>query len=176
MLECVGFTVASNQMHAEMNRGAAFQNSLGADSGRGTGDELFIVDDDPSVRDALALFFTHAGFRVSTFEDGKSVIRAAHEASPACILLDIYLSGESGMDILRALEAAHFAAPVFIITGRSDVPTAVNALRNGAADYLEKRMDAETIVSRVCKALDVWRRRQHGGDGSTSRHDLACGM
>jgi len=130
-------------------------------------DAIFVVDDDPAMRDALALIFTQAGFRVTTFADGRSMIRATQEALPACILLDMYLPNESGLDILRQLDAAKFAAPIFIISGRGDIPTAVAAVKNGACDFLEKQMDAETIVARVRKAVDAWAGgRQNGYRGT----------
>jgi FixJ family two-component response regulator len=129
--------------------------------------EIFVVDDDPEMRDALAFIFTQAGFRVTAFTDGRSVIRATQEALPACILLDMYLPNESGLDILKQLDAAKFAAPIFIISGRGDIPTAVAAVKNGAFDFLEKQMDAETIVARVRKAVDAWARgRQNGRRGT----------
>jgi len=130
-------------------------------------DEIFVVDDDPAMRDALALIFTQAGFRVTTFMDGRSMISATQEAPPACILVDMYLPNESGLDILRQLDAAKFAAPIFIISGRGDIPTAVAAVKNGAFDFLEKQMDAETIVARVRKAVDAKvRGRQNGCRGT----------
>jgi len=82
------------------------------------------------------------------------MIRAAREALPACILLDINLPDESGLEILRQLDARNFAAPILMLSGRSDVPTAVAAMKDGAFDFLEKQMDAETIVARVRKAVD----------------------
>ena len=133
----------------------------------GSNDEIFVVDDDPAVRDALTLFFTQAGFRVTTFADGRSVIRATREALPACILLDMYLPDKSGLDILRQLDAGNFAAPILIISGRSDIPTAVAAVKNGAFDFLEKQMDAETIVARVSKTVDDWTGRLQKSDRVT---------
>jgi two-component system, LuxR family, response regulator FixJ len=125
--------------------------------------ELFVVDDDSAVRDALALFFTEAGFRVTTFVDGRSVIRATRKALPACILLDMHLPGESGLDILKQLVAGNFAVPILIFSGRGDIPTAVAAIKNGAFDFFDKKMDTEKIVARVRNMVDAWPfHRQNG--------------
>ena len=115
--------------------------------------EVFIVDDDPAARDALAIAFTRVGLRVVSFVDGVSFIAGARQRTPACIILDLYMPGSSGLDLLREIDATHYPAPTFVMSGRGDIPSAVEAIKNGAADFFEKRLHADEIVERVCAAL-----------------------
>ncbi|MEM8877392.1 MAG: response regulator, partial [Pseudomonadota bacterium] len=114
---------------------------------------IYIVDDDPAIRDALSMVFKLEGFEVSEFSNGEDFLSIANQQPPSCVLLDIHMPGRSGMDILKEIDAAHFAAPVFIISGRGDIPTAVAAIKMGAFDFIEKPFDAETVVERVSDAL-----------------------
>jgi len=131
--------------------------------------EIFIVDDDPDACDALSVVFTRAGYRATTFTDGTSFIRAARAWTPTCVLLDICVPGLSGLDILTELDARNYPAPVFMLSGRGDIPTVVEAIRNGAFDFIEKQLDADTIVARVRHSVESWARgRQHGNSSEIS--------
>jgi len=121
--------------------------------------EIFIVDDDPAVRDALSVVFTLEGFHVSGFAEGNSFLAAARARTPACIILDVHMPGRSGLDILKELNAQHYGAPIFIISGQGDIPMAVDAVKNGALDFIEKPFDADTVVARVREAIEAWARR-----------------
>jgi FixJ family two-component response regulator len=120
------------------------------------GSEIFIVDDDEMVRDGLSVVFTQAGYRAVSFVDGTSCLGGARERTPACIILDINMPGASGLDVLKELDAATYPAPILILSGTGDVPTAVQAIRHGAFDFVEKRLAAGTIVARVDDALKGW--------------------
>ena len=117
--------------------------------------EIFVVDDDPGARDALAGLLTPAGFRVTLFADAASVLNEARARTPACIVLDLYMPGGSGLDILARLDAKRYAAPVIVVSGRSDVPDVVEAIKRGAFDYIEKHRARETLVPRVREAITV---------------------
>jgi len=125
--------------------------------------EIFIVDDDPAVRDALSVVFTLEGFHVSGFAEGNSFLTAARSRTPACIILDVHMPGRSGLDILKELNAQHYGAPIFIISGQGDIPMAVDAVKNGALDFIEKPFDADTVVVRVREAIEAWARRVADG-------------
>lgn len=127
-------------------------------------DEIFVVDDDPAVRDSLSTVFRLAGYRVRAFMDGISFVAAARAATPACVLLDVYMPGKSGLDILKELDAGTYPAPIFVMSGRGDIATAIEAMRRGAFDFIEKLANAETLVARIGDALDAWTRRQPNGD------------
>jgi two-component system response regulator FixJ len=122
-------------------------------TGSETSGEVFIVDDDPMVRDMLSEVFAQAGYRAISFVDGASFIVAARERIPACVILDIYMPGRSGLEILKDLDAPNYPAPIFVASGRGDIPSAVEAIKNGAFDFIEKRLDADTLVARVGEAI-----------------------
>lgn len=124
--------------------------------------EIFIVDDDPAVRDALSVVFSLEGYHVTTFAEGGSFVAAARARAPACILLDVHMPGRSGLEILKDLNAQHYPAPIFIISGQGDIPMAVDAIKNGALDFIEKPFDADTVVERVREAVQAWTLRHEG--------------
>ena len=122
--------------------------------------EIYIVDDDATVRESLSAVFSQAGYQVRAFCEGTSVIAAARARIPACILMDIYLPGASGLDVLKQLDAANYPAPIFIVSGRRDISIAVEAIKNGACDFIEKQADVASIVTRVDKTIATWASRQ----------------
>jgi FixJ family two-component response regulator len=121
--------------------------------------EIVIVDDDPAVRETLSLIFSHEGYEVTCFADGASFLAAARVRVPACILLDVYIPGRSGLDILKDLNAGDYPAPVFIISGQGDIPMAVDAIKHGALDFIEKPFSGAAVVARVGDAIATWRFR-----------------
>jgi len=123
--------------------------------------EIFIVDDDHDVREALATVLRKAGYRPSLFADGTSFIRLTRGQVPACVLLDLCMPGASGIDILQQLDAKSYLAPILMLSGQDNVPNVVQAMRHGAFDYIEKRLDAETIVARVTEAIETWKQLRH---------------
>jgi two-component system response regulator FixJ len=126
--------------------------------------EIFIVDDDPAVRDALSVVLTLENYRVTSFADGVTFLAAARTRTPACVILDVHMPGRSGLDILKDLNAEHYPAPILIISGQGDIPMAVDAVKNGALDFIEKPFDANTVVTRVAEAIDATdRRRRNAG-------------
>ena len=123
--------------------------------------KLFIADDDGAVRDALALIFEMDGFAVKTFPEGSSLLNAVAGNRPDCIILDVHMPGRSGLDVLKELGPG-FSAPIFMISGQGDIPMAVEAIKKGAHDFIEKPFDADTVVSRVREALAARQRMQNG--------------
>ena len=122
--------------------------------------DIYVVDDDAAVRDALSLVLSLEGFHVSSFAEGNSFLAAVHRHEPDCIILDVHMPGRSGIDILKELHAEHCAIPLFIISGQGDIPMAVDAIRNGALDFIEKPFDAVTLVGRVREAIAATARRK----------------
>jgi len=117
--------------------------------------EIFVVDDDPTARESFAMLLAQAGFRVTLFADGTSVVAEARARTPACIVLDLHMPGGSGLEILAKLDARHYAAPVLVVSGRSDVPGVVEAIKRGAFDYIEKQRAGDDLVARVREAVDA---------------------
>ena len=120
---------------------------------------IFIVDDDPSVCEDLCGVLNLGGFAVDCFYDSQSFLKAAQAQMPSCILLDMQMSGHSGLDILKELDAQQYRAPIIMISAQSDVPIAVEAIRNGAFDFIEKPLNADDVLARVKHALDAPARR-----------------
>jgi FixJ family two-component response regulator len=117
--------------------------------------EVFVVDDDPSARDAFAAVLINAGFRVTLFADGASILIEARARTPACIVLDLHMPGGSGLDILARLDARRYAAPIIVVSGRSDVPNVVEAIKRGAYAYIEKSRACEALVPCVRGAIEA---------------------
>lgn len=115
--------------------------------------EIFVVDDDAAIRDLLTILFTRRGFKVAGFADGSSLVAAMRTQSPACILLDVHIPGKSGLDILKELNARHHPVPVIIISGKGDIAMAVDAIKSGALDFIEKPFSGSDVVARVEEAL-----------------------
>ncbi|MCB4769214.1 response regulator [Ancylobacter sp. Lp-2] len=130
----------------------------------GQGD-IFVVDDDPAIRDALSLVMSLEGYHVRSFSDGAAFLAIARQNVPACVILDVHMPGRSGLDILKELEADHYPAPIFIISGQGDIPMAVDAIRHGALDFIEKPFDADTVVERVREAIAAQAQRAGNGSG-----------
>jgi FixJ family two-component response regulator len=129
---------------------------------RANADAIYIVDDDAAVRDALSVLFNMEGYIVETFTDGDAFIQSASKTAPACIMLDVHMPGRSGIDILKALNADNYPAPVFIISGQGDIPMAVEAIRNGAYDFIEKPFSADAVLERVRESIATMKQRQSG--------------
>jgi FixJ family two-component response regulator len=110
--------------------------------------DLFIVDDDAMMRDALSVVFTLASYRVTGFVDGETFLAVANARTPAAVLLDLHLPAKSGLMVLKELDARSYPAPIFIVTGDGDVSSAVEAVKCGTFDYLVKPLDARSIVAR----------------------------
>lgn len=118
-----------------------------------TEQQIVIVDDEASVRDALTEVFSMEGFRAVSFEDGPSFLSWASQGEPACVLIDVHMPRMSGVEVLTSLRQTGFEAPVFVISGQGDIPTAVNCVKLGALDFIEKPFDMETVIQRVREAL-----------------------
>jgi FixJ family two-component response regulator len=128
--------------------------------------EIFVVDDDPAVRQTLSLVLSAAGYQVVCFADGAALLAVTRSRSPLCIFLDVHIPGRSGLDILRELHAEDYPAPIFMISGQGDIAMAVEAIKNGALDFIEKPFRGGDIVTRVEEAVGAFARRQEAADAS----------
>ena len=117
-----------------------------------TENEIFILEDDLTTRAMLRVVLEKAGYQPVFFADGEALIAKARCASPACILLDLCLPGASGLDVLGQLTDRTCPAPILMVSGQGDIPTAVHALRIGAADFVEKPFSPADLVARIASA------------------------
>ena len=127
---------------------------------------IFIVDDDHLVLNALSVVLSREGYQVTGFGEGASFLAAAKAQTPACIILDVQMPGQSGLDILKELNAQNYPAPIFIISGEGDIPMAVEAIKSGALDFIQKPFDATTLVTQVREAVEAWGRRARSGSSA----------
>jgi RNA polymerase sigma factor (sigma-70 family) len=112
---------------------------------------VFVVDDDPSVRDSLSLMLGIAGYRTALFEHSEAFLDALRDDWAGCVVTDLRLPGRSGVQLQAELRARAVALPVIIITAHGDVPTARQAFRAQAVDFLEKPFDQKQL----CSAIDT---------------------
>src|ERR1700709_1189201 len=127
--------------------------------------EIFVVDDDPAVRETLSIVLSSGGYQVICFADGAALLAVARTRTPACILLDVHIPGKSGLDILRELRGEDYPAPIFMISGQGDITMAVSAIKNGALDFIEKPFRGSEIVARLNEAIEAYARR-HAEDSA----------
>ncbi|WP_291855556.1 response regulator [Bradyrhizobium sp.] len=128
--------------------------------------EIFVVDDDPAVRETLSMVLTAGGYQVICFADGAALLTVARTRTPSCILLDVHIPGKSGLDVLQELHAEDYPAPIFMISGQGDIAMAVGAIKSGALDFIEKPFRGSEIVARLDQAIDAYARRQVKDSGS----------
>jgi FixJ family two-component response regulator len=127
---------------------------------------VFLIDDDPGVRDALTLLLSLKGMSTQPFATADSFIEAYRPERAGCVLTDLRMPGMTGLELQAALAARHIEVPLVVLTAHGDVPTARAALKNGAFDFLEKPVDDAQLVEVLRNALRVDRERR---TSSTSR-------
>jgi FixJ family two-component response regulator len=125
---------------------------------------VYVVDDDDAVREALAALLASAGLGCESFASAEAFLAVAHSQMRGCLLLDVRMPGMSGLELQRKLRAQDVPLQVVIITGHGDVPMAVRALKDGAADFIEKPFNEQELLDRVqtCLVDDqrLWQTRQ----------------
>src|ERR1700723_4639666 len=122
--------------------------------------EIFGVDDAPAVRETLSTVLSAGGYQVICFADGAALLAVARSRTPSCILLDVHIPGESGLDILKELRGEDYPAPIFMISGQGDIAMAVSAIKNGALDFIENPFRGNELVARLNEAIEAYERRQ----------------
>ena len=112
-----------------------------------------IVDDDVSIQRALARLLSAAGWRAVTFPSAEVFLQTGMQALPDCLVLDVWLSGMTGVELLEHLAALGSTLPAVIITGRDDLQMRMRAMQAGAAGYLLKPLDGEDLLEALQEAL-----------------------
>jgi two-component system response regulator FixJ len=120
----------------------------------GEGRYAYVVDDEAAVRRSLTLLLRAAGYEVGTFESGEAFLEAANAGLPlGCVLLDLSMPGMDGLAVQREITARHLPHAVVMITAHGDVPAAVQAMKAGACDFIEKPFRGEDILAAAEAAL-----------------------
>jgi FixJ family two-component response regulator len=115
---------------------------------------VFVVDDDPSIRDALTSLIRSVGLRVETFESAREFLTRQHPDAPGCLVLDVRLPGLSGLDLQRELASAQITMPIIFITGHGDIPMTVQAMKAGAVEFLTKPFRDQELLDAIAQAID----------------------
>ncbi|OAF16588.1 DNA-binding response regulator [Bradyrhizobium centrolobii] len=121
---------------------------------------VFIVDDDPSMRQALTNLFESVGLIVEAFGSAAEILQAAPPEVPSCLVLDIRLPGLSGLELQSDLGKANIHTPIIFITGHADVPMTVRAMKGGAVDFLTKPVRDQDLLDAVQTAIERDRKRR----------------
>jgi two-component system, LuxR family, response regulator FixJ len=124
---------------------------------------VHVIDDDEALRDSLTFLLRTARLDVQSYPSATAFLEALPEANLNCVITDVRMPGMSGIELLRRLRERKISVPVIVITGHGDIPLAVEAMRIGAVDFLEKPFDDEVLIASVKAAL-----RQK--EGEVKRH------
>lgn len=124
---------------------------------------VFVVDDDEAMRDSVRVLLESAGLPSEGYESAGAFL-AAYRDTPGCVLLDVRMPGMSGLRLQEEMAARGLRAPIVFMTGHGDVPMAVEAMKKGAHDFLEKPWREEDLLERLRRALDLDAERRRAGE------------
>jgi len=124
---------------------------------------VHVVDDDAAVRDSIAFVLDTADLKTRVYESAIALLEAM-PVEPGCIVTDVRMPDMNGIELVRRLKAMDVAHPIIVITGHADVPLAIEAMKAGVADFLEKPFDDEALISAVKSALD--QQAEHAAEDS----------
>jgi two-component system response regulator FixJ len=110
---------------------------------------VYVIDDDEAMRDSLNFLLDSAGFGVTLFDDAQAFLDALPGLAFGCIVSDVRMPGLDGIELLKRMKAQQSPFPILIMTGHGDVPLAVEAMKLGAVDFLEKPFDDERLTSMI---------------------------
>jgi two-component system, LuxR family, response regulator FixJ len=119
------------------------------------GPTVFVVDDNPGLRRSLQSLLEAAGLAVETYASPQEFLEGYEAQRPGCLLLDVRLRGQSGLDLQEELRRRQVTLPIIVMTGYGDVPTSVRAFKGGAIDFLEKPIPPKKLLERVREAIEI---------------------
>lgn len=125
---------------------------------------IHLVDDDEAIRRSAGFMLKTSGFRVRTYESGDALLKEASRLEPGCILLDIRMPGMDGLEVQKELRDRGVALPVVIMTGHGDVTLAVQAMKVGAVDFIEKPFEKAVLLDAIAQAFERIDRSKAGAD------------
>ena len=137
---------------------------------------VFVVDDDPSIREAVKKLLASVGLRVEIFGSAGEFLKSNRPQAPACLVLDVRLPDLSGLEFQRDLAEANVNIPIIFITGHADVPMTVQAMKAGAVEFLTKPFRAQELLEAVQAAIArdraAWSKRAQDADLLARYHSL----
>ncbi|WP_291858871.1 response regulator FixJ [Bradyrhizobium sp.] len=114
---------------------------------------VYVIDDDEAVRDSLGFLLNSAGLSVTLFETAQNFLDALPGLAFGCVVSDVRMPGIDGIELLKRMKAGHSAFPILIMTGHGDVPLAVEAMKLGAVDFLEKPFEDDRLIGMIEAAI-----------------------
>ncbi len=132
---------------------------------------VYVIDDDEAMRDSLNFLLDSSGFTVRLFETAQSFLDKLPELSFGCVLSDVRMPGIDGIELLKRLKAQNSSFPILIMTGHGDVPLAVEAMKLGAVDFLEKPFDDDRLLAMIDMAI---RQAEPAAKNEAVTHDIAA--
>src|SRR6266566_2819042 len=132
--------------------------------------KVYVIDDDEAMRDSLDFLLGAADFHVTLFESAQHFLEAVSGVGFGCVVSDVRMPGIDGIELLKRLKASHHTFPVVIMTGHGDVPLAVEAMKLGAVDFLEKPFEDDRLIGMIETALS---RNDSGSKSEAVTLDIA---
>jgi FixJ family two-component response regulator len=132
---------------------------------------VFVVDDDPSVRDALAGLLRSVGLEVLSFGSTQEFLQSRRRDAPGCLVLDVRLPGRSGLDFQRELAESGIQVPIVFITGHGDIPMSVRAIKAGAIEFLTKPFHDQELLDAIQLGIERDRARRRDAAAVAGLHE-----
>ena len=132
---------------------------------------VYVIDDDAAMRDSLNFLLDSAGFAVTLFDDALTFLEALPGLDFGCVVSDVRMPGLDGIELLKRMKAQQSPFPIVIMTGHGDVPLAVEAMKLGAVDFLEKPFDDDRLTAMIESAI---RQAEPAAKSEAVAHDIAA--
>ena len=133
--------------------------------------KVYVIDDDSAMRDSLNFLLESADFSVMLFETAQNFLDALPGLAFGCVVSDVRMPGIDGIELLKRMKAGHSAFPILIMTGHGDVPLAVEAMKLGAVDFLEKPFEDDRLIGMIDAAI---RQAEPSARNEAVTHDIAA--
>ena len=114
---------------------------------------VHVIDDDPAVRDSLSFLLETASLETRVYDSAIAFLEALPEVTSGCVVTDVRMPEMTGIELVRRLKAQGFTLPIIMITGHADVPLAVEAMKAGVADFIEKPFNDDILLAAIATAL-----------------------
>ncbi|KRB40042.1 MAG: response regulator FixJ [Pseudomonadota bacterium] len=114
---------------------------------------VHVIDDDPAVRDSLTFLLETANLQACAYDSAVAFLEALPQVTGGCVVTDVRMPEMTGIELVRRLKGQGFALPIIMLTGHADVPLAVEAMKAGVADFIEKPFDDEVLLAAIATAL-----------------------
>lgn len=126
---------------------------------------VFVVDDDEALNESLRWLLESEGLRVETFGSATAFLAGYEAGRPGCLILDVRMPGMTGLELQERMREQGIRIPTIVVTGHGDIPMAVQAVRNGALDFIEKPLDDRVLMASIQQALAVDAQQQADEEG-----------